>query len=330
MLRFKQFISEGGNVKLYGDEQGNMSPTGAKSQKFPKLVHEAQPFSNEHRATLQNDVPETLSAIHDTVKFHTGAEMFGRNKEALKPTVDDKGKEVSPGAFHTGSTRMFFDKSIPHAEYKKGIKATGDIDALTDERHKEHVNTTLRSLKPGTKYGKMTLVGFSSPKGDEISGLFHHPDIPHPVQIDFTHGKYDGNQPSQEAKDSRRGGSFGDRIQGIKGKDLNMYTNAVAKVVHGMKYSPSGLKAGDAESTSIGIQRSSEVSKKLFSGSGKKINHADADSFSGMVRLTNEHIPHEQHQAIFDTFKNSLGKDAETSGKPALDHLRDNLKGLVK
>jgi hypothetical protein len=69
------------------------------------------------------------------------------------------------------------------------------------------------------------------------------------------------------------------------------------------------------------ISVSKKVSKKLFG-----VEHKDIDSFSGVARLINQHIPPEHHQAIFDTFKNSLGKDAETSGKPALDHLRSNLK----
>jgi hypothetical protein len=296
MLRFKQFISEGGNIQI-----GKVGGDGPK----------AAPFDSSNRERLQPDIINALHAVHKHVEgIVPGAHIFGKDGSSLK----------SQGAFDTGSTKMFFDKSIPHKEYAEGIKKTGDIDALIDGKRQPEVQKALTDTKPGTKFGNLTYLGVKHHGGNESSILMKHPDHPEPLQIDLTHSPYENNEPTQEAKDSRRGGSFEDRKMGIKGVRLNQLTHSVAKNVHGMKYSTKGLKAGDAEPSSTGIQNSKAVSKKLFG-----VEHKDIDSFSGVARLIKQYVPAEHHQAIFDTFKNSLGKDAETSGKPALDHLRKHL-----
>lgn len=332
MLKYKQFLrlTEGGNIKIYGDEQGNINPTGAKSEKFPKVIHSAQPFNSSDREHLQPDIIDALHAVHNHLnKMVPGSHILGKNAQALRAKPAEPGKEEGPPAFHTGSTRMFYDPKISHKDYADGIKQTGDIDALIDKKHQPAVQKALSATPVGTKFGKYTFHGVIHHGGSESSLVMSHQDHPGvKSQFDLNHVDYKDGEPTQEAKDARRGGSFDDRKMGIKGAHLNQFTHSVAKNAHGMKYANKGLKAGDATPDSVGIINSKEVSKKLFSGSGKEINHADADSFSGMVRLTNEHIPAHLHQAIFDTFKNSLGKDAETTGKPALDHLRANLKGL--
>lgn len=318
MLKYKQFLqlTEGGNIQI-----GPIGGTGAK----------AAPFNSGNREHLQSDIIDALHAVHKHLnKVVPGSHIFGKNANALKAKPAEPGKEEGPPAFHTGSTRMFYDPKIPHKDYADGIKKTGDIDALIDKKHQPAVQKALTDTPIGTKFGKYTFHGVKHHGGNESSMVMthdNHPEEKH--QFDLTHSDYENNEPTQEAKDARRGGSFGDRRQGIKGSDLNRLTHAVAKVVHGMKYANKGLKAGDASPSSFGIMRSKDVSKKLF-GNKPGTNHDDIDSFSGVTRLTNEHIPHEHHQAIFDTFKNSLGKDAETTGKPAVEHLRSNLKGLVK
>lgn len=323
MLKFKQFISEGGNIKIYGDEQGNINPKGAKSEKFPKLIHAAQPFSNTARESLQPDIIDALHAVHNHLnKMVPESHIFGKNAQALKAKPAEPGKEEGPPAFHTGSTKMFYDPKILHKDYAAGIKETGDVDALIDGKHQPAVQKALSNIPSGTRFGKYTFHGVIHHSGNESSLVMTHDDHPgESHQFDLTHVQYEKDEPTQEAKDSRRGGSFEDRKMGIKGMHLNQLTHSVAKNVHGMKYSTKGLKAGDAEPSSTGIQNSKAVSKKLFG-----VAHDDIDSFSGVTRLINQHIPPEHHQAIFDTFKNSLGKDADTSGKPALDHLRSNLK----
>jgi hypothetical protein len=64
------------------------------------------------------------------------------------------------------------------------------------------------------------------------------------------------------------------------------------------------------------------VSKRLF---GPKADHSKIHSFHGVAELIKKHIPKDQHQAIYNKFKDSTSKLKMTGTDNAVSHLRKTL-----
>lgn len=295
MLRYKRFLNEGGNIQL-----------GKKGENGPK----AAPFDSTKRHTTAPDIHQALGELHDRVKKETGSEIFGSGKQALKTGT----------AYHTGSTRHFFDNNIAHGNYAKNIPKTGDIDTLINREHKDNLNATLDKMPAGTKLGKTKFLGWKK-GGDESHILLQHPDHEHPIQVDLNHVKYHKDEPMEGARFARTGGSLEDRGQGIKGEQHKRLIHSVAKL-KGMKWGPKGLK-NDADAPSAdGDQDPKGVSTKLF---GK--HDEDIHSFSGVTKLIKQHIPAHQHQEVMNHFAGEPGSEKrnEDGMGPAIKHLQKHL-----
>ena len=168
MKTFKDFIIEGGNVKVK-TEKGEVS---------------AAPFKVKNRSEQAGDVHQALSDIHDSMNKEHGIHLFGKGKKAL-----------NSGSLYAGSTRQFMNKDkskISDAEFKKHKPSVGDLDVQIPAEHKE---TLTSHLTPGKKFGKYTVVG-TKKHGNEVSAIMRHDNGEH-HQFDFEGVHYHHDEPSK-------------------------------------------------------------------------------------------------------------------------------------
>ena len=122
MQSFKQFLSEGGNVKI-----GDVS-----AAPFP--------IREKNRASVRTDAHEALSALHDSFHKETGKHLFGKDKKAIKT-----------GSAFAGSTRHLMGNKISDKEFAKHKRDVGDFDVFVPHEHKEDLHS---HVKTGMKLGK--------------------------------------------------------------------------------------------------------------------------------------------------------------------------------
>lgn len=273
LLRFKQFIIEGGNIG------------------------QAAPFPSEHRAKLQPQITKALEDIHGHFKREHNAELFGSGAASIKT-----------GSAFAGSTKHFFDKDISDSAYSKAMPHTGDIDVQADNRHADtikHQFEQKHNRLMGKKFGNFEVVGHKN-HGTTSSMVIKHPEGHH-IQVDIEHAHYEGDHP-HEGERFVNSSDFGDRQIGAKGVHHKLMLHAIAKE-KGMKFSAiGGLKADDAPAAERGLKHPNEIDKKLFDGkSGEKVH-----SFRGLVDLTKQHFTPEQHQSIASRFTDLANKRART------------------
>src|ERR1017187_6042786 len=99
MKSFKQFLSEGGNVKV--------------GEVHAEPIH----VTAENRESIQHDVHGALSALHDSFYKEHKQHLFGQGKTALHT-----------GSAYTGSTNSLMNSKISHKEFSKYKPKVGDID----------------------------------------------------------------------------------------------------------------------------------------------------------------------------------------------------------
>jgi hypothetical protein len=288
MLKFNQFILEGGNVKV-----GDVS---------------AAPFkvTAANREERQSHIKTALTAIHASFHKETGQHLFGGNRAAL-----------SSGTAFAGSTRHLMSKEISHDEFAKHKPTVGDVDAQVPIEHKDAL---AKHLTAGKKFGKYTVVG-TKKAGNDVSAVMKHDSGEH-HQFDFEGVKYEGDHPSKGEQFSHNS-HWTDTKAGIKGMHHKMLVNAAGGEKH--KFSMAGGLKSRTDETDKGNKDPEHVTKTLF---GKGANHEDVHSFHGVTQLIKKHIPKEQHQAIYDKFVSSVGSKKKMDSaehEPALAHLRKHL-----
>ena len=290
MKTFKDFIIEGGNVKVK-TEKGEVS---------------AAPFKVKNRSEQAGDVHQALSDIHDSMNKEHGIHLFGKGKKAL-----------NSGSLYAGSTRQFMNKDkskISDAEFKKHKPSVGDLDVQIPAEHKE---TLTSHLTPGKKFGKYTVVG-TKKHGNEVSAIMRHDNGEH-HQFDFEGVHYHQDEPSK-GEQLLHNSSWEDTKAGIKGLHHKILLNAVGGSTH--KFSIThGLRSRTDESDK-GTNEPEKITNKLF---GQKADHSKIESFHGVTELIKKHIPKERHQEIYDKFKSGLEKIKGVDHGPALAHLRQHL-----
>lgn len=269
MLSFKQFILEGGNIKV-----------GPKGQEVSAAPF---PVTSGTRDQVKNDIHQALGAIHDSFHAQHGEHLFGKEQAHL-----------NAGKIYSGSTSDLMNGKIPHAEFAKHKPMVGDVDVQVDPEHKEKLAGTLGT---GKRFGKYTVVG-TKKHGNEISAVMRHDNGEH-HQVDFQ----GVHQPGSEASQFLHSSNWADTKAGIKGAHHKILLNAVGG--DKQKFSIThGLRSRTDESDS-GVQHPTDVSKRLF---GAKADHEKIKSFQGVTELVKKHIPAEQHQAIYDKFKKGVPK----------------------
>ena len=106
---FKQYIVEGGNVKI--DNVG------------------ANPISitPENRKQVTTDVAGFLHGLNNTHKLQHGSHLFGEN-----------GSAISNGTAFSGSTHHLFDKKINDQDFAHYKPVVGDLDRKSTRLNSSH------------------------------------------------------------------------------------------------------------------------------------------------------------------------------------------------
>lgn len=202
MWAFKQFLSEGGNVKI-GD-----------------VAAAPFPISEKNRASVRADAHEALSALHDSFHKETGKHLFGKDKKAIKTN----------SAF-AGSTRHLMGNEVSDKEFAKHKRDVGDFDVFVPHQHKEDLHS---HVKTGMKLGKYTVAG----KNKSSVLMKHENGQVH--QYDMVGAKYEKNEPS-EGEQFTHSSHWGDTQKGIKGAHHKQLLNAVGldkhkfSITHGVR-----------------------------------------------------------------------------------------------
>jgi len=286
MLKFKQFLKEGGNIKVGGVGANPINVT------------------DKNRGHIASDIHHALSSLHDSFHNEHGGHLFGKNKKALEN-----------GSAFAGSTKHLMDKKISDKEYAKHKPTTSDIDVQIPHEHKEALT---KHLTPGKKFGKYTVVGTKG-HGHEVSAILKHENGQH-HQIDFEATHYHKDEP-HVGEQFLHSSNWEDTKKGIKGVHHKLLLNAAG----GSKYkfsNTNGLKSRTDE-TDAGTKHPQEVTKKLF---GHDADSSKIHSFTGVTDLIKKHYHPSHHQEIYDKFKDSLKKHKGIDHEPAINHLKNNLK----
>ena len=281
---FKQYIVEGGNVKI--DNVG------------------ANPISitPENRKQVTTDVAGFLHGLNNTHKLQHGSHLFGEN-----------GSAISNGTAFSGSTHHLFDKKINDQDFAHYKPVVGDLDVKVP---REHLAALSDHLQPGKSYGAYTVVGHKK-SADGYNALIKH-DNGQVHQIDFEGSDYDNKGPSEFDKFAHSS-NWDDVKAGIKGAHHKILLNAVGgdkhkfSILHGL-----GNRTGDVNWT----KDKKQISSSLF---GNNAPAENLDSFHGVVQNIKNHIPADQHQAIYDKYKDSVKKMKGLHSDASLAHMRQHL-----
>lgn len=287
MLKFKDYITEGGNMTIGG------------------VTAAPIPVTDKTREEIQNDVHAALNDLHDKFLEQHGAHLFGKDAQAL-----------STGSAYAGSTKQFMDKNIPHSNFVKYKPSVGDIDVQVPMEHKDKLVST---LTPGTTLGNYTVSG-NKKHGNEVSTILQHNSGSHNAQVDFEGVEYQNNEPT-EAEQFLHSSHWDDTALGIKGVHHKLLLNAVAgdkrkfSITHGLRPRDNDMVPG--------IKHPKDVSRALF---GENAQHDNIQSFVGITDLIKTHLPASEHQAIYDKFKKSAAVMAKRlDSTAALAHIKKAL-----
>jgi hypothetical protein len=266
MIRFAQFLVEGGNVKV-GEHQAG--PIDVKKHK---------------RENVQADVHAALTSIGDSFQKAHKADLFGPKHQAL-----------TTGSAYSGSTKALFDKNISHEEFTKHKPSVGDVDVKIPGEHIDNLKT---HLQPGQKHGKYTVVG-SKRSGTELHALMKH-ENGSVHQVDFEKSEYKDGHP-HPFEQFAHSADWGDIKQGFKGVHHKILLNAVGRDKHKFGISKGLMSRTDDKAEPI--RDTHKITHTLF---GKDADEKQLHSFSGLVGLIKKHVPKEHHAAISDKFVDSL------------------------
>jgi hypothetical protein len=287
MLSFKRFhtLSEGGNIKV-GDVSANEIA-----------------ITPKNRSQVAGDIHGALKAMHDSYNKATGNHLLGKGAKAL-----------STGSAFSGSTHHLMDSSIGDEEFAKHKPIVGDLDIKVNKDHAD--DFAQNHLKPGTKYGKYTVVGTKKGAGTHHVLMRHDNGSVH--QFDLMKGEYSNHEPTEFEKFSHSS-NWEDVKAGIKGMHHKILLNAAGGDKH--KFSVMhGLGSRTDEKAPWVIDKT-KIAHTLF---GSKAEPSKMDSFHGVAQLIKKHIPAERHQEIYDKFKSSLAKMPGDHAK-AIAHLKNTL-----
>jgi hypothetical protein len=289
MLRFKQFILEGGNI-TFGKKGDVNAPQAAPF-----------PVTAKTRGHVRDEIHGALASIHDSFHKATGDHLFGKDKQRLHDA----------SAF-TGSSHDLMGHHVSHEEFANHKPMVGDVDAQVSKEHKDALATHLQA---GQQHGNFTVVGVKK-HGDETSVGLKHNDTGHIHQVDFEGVKHPGSESDRFLHSS----NWSDTKAGIKGAHHKILINAAGGEKH--KFSLTHGLRSRTDDSDPGAQHPTDVSKRLF---GSNADHSNIHSFQGVTQLIKKHIPAEQHQAIYDKFKSSLASKKDMDHAPALEHLQKHL-----
>jgi hypothetical protein len=264
----------------------------------------AAPFKVTDRSVQADHIHNALSQMHDEFHEKTGKHLFGKGKKAL-----------STGSTFAGSTKQLMDKSISDKEFTKHKPSVGDVDIQVTHEHK---NALSDFMMPGRKFGKYTVVG-TKKHGNENSAVMRHEDTGEHHQFDFEGVEYKDHEPTK-GEQFLHSSSWEDSKAGVKGAHHKILLNAVGLDTH--KFSITHGLRSRIDEKDPGEKEPEGVAKRLF---GNKADSSRISSFHGVADLISRHLPKEDHQKIYDKFKDSVSKAKMTGSDDALEVLRKKL-----
>lgn len=288
MLGFKNYhlMLEGGNIKV-----GNVSA-------------EKISITDKNRPQVLRDIYDALHAMHTAYHGATGNHLLGKDAKALKT-----------GSAFAGSTHHFMDKKISDEDFANHKPLVGDMDIKVNTNHLDDFISD--HAKPGTKYGKYSVVGAKKGAGTHHLLMQHQNGQVH--QFDLMKAHYENEEPNKFEQFSHNS-NWKDVKSGIKGMHHKILLNAAGRSTH--KFSVMYGLGSRTDSKKPWIADTKQITHELF---GPKANHNDIDSFHGVTQLIKKHIPKEHHQEIFDKFKSGISK-IDVDHSKAIEHLKNNLQ----
>jgi hypothetical protein len=287
MIRFKQFIAEGGNIEAGGVQAAPFKVTAGNRHERAKDIHDA------------------LDSLHNSFHTEHGLHLFGRDKKALKS-----------GSIYAGSSKHLMNKKIGDEDFARHKPKVGDVDVQIP---KDHGDLLASHLKPGSQHGKYTVRGIKK-HGNDITAVMTHANGEH-HQFDFEKSHYEHDEPTK-GEQFLHSSDWEDTKKGVKGQHHKVLINATGGDTH--KFSIThGLKSREDTTKNVGVTDPKGVSHALF---GKDADHSKIHSFHGVIDLIKHHIPKAQHQAIVDKFSAVSKRDpGEPAHAKAFAHIKKEL-----
>lgn len=229
MLKFSQFLKEGGNVQI-GDQAA-----------------ERIDLSKIDRNSIVARINRTLQLVNLMFQKKYGLPLWNKELFASK-------KFLSGSAFH------FFNKAIATQEFVKYKNTVGDIDTQVDKAQEKNIESFLNSIT-GQTFGYVTFIGYKKSVGQFITlWQFAAPKIN--VQIDIELVDFNEGQPTEWSQFSHSS-DWADMKEGIKGVFQKYLVRAFTTktlreiiVLKGKKETPTKTMSTDlAFSVNLGLRQ---------------------------------------------------------------------------
>jgi hypothetical protein len=297
MKTFKQYLNEGGNVII-----GDTSAERIDLKKFP-------------RETAISSFKNGLNAINDAFQKMHGIPLWD---EHLIKSID----------FLSGSTKTFFDLSVPTDEFVSNKSSLGDLDIMVDGAMADLIQIFLDKSK-NKNFGPLKLVGYKK-SGEQFITIFRS-DLGINIQVDLELVEFSNGRPTKWSSFSHSS-SWDDMKSGIKGVFAKYGHRSLASrsaqpiiLLKGAKQTPTKIDASFYTASLKGIrQRLQPVldetdKQKMIDGlpvfteipskgakfyndlevffsmlfDGRKATNtdiADLESFTGIIKLVNKYV----------------------------------------
>jgi hypothetical protein len=308
-ITFKQFLLEGGNFSIDGEE----------ASRIDLNLHD--------RIEVIKTVKKSLTKLNSQFKLEQGLYLW-------KPHV------LSDGKIYSGSTKHLFDETIDEAKLKKHKPTFGDIDLMIDIELKDKFKNFAEHKKSHT-FEHLTLIG-SKLSGEQVITLWHHKKFDINIQIDFEGVEFVNNEPSEWAHFSHSS-SFDDTVNGVKGvfhkflmsslmapkkfdaiEQLKTKQKEIIASTHTL--SIKGLRekykvTGEQEGKKVVVNTESdnfvtdfvEIFKEVF---GKDPSQSDVKkfwSFKGIIDLIKKYMSEPEEEQVVESFIEKLfGEKAQS------------------
>lgn len=352
MIRFKKFISEGGNL-----------PYPVDANDASKGTRTSDSVDTNNRDTHSGHFHDFFSSIDKGIQKQHGHSLFGNS--------------LKTGSAYSGSARPYMDKNIPTEKFTKIKPKLGDFDVQIPEQHREKLN---QFLKPGDTHGRFKVL-HTRTTGNQTHAVVQHLDTGKHHQIDFEPVEYDEkSQEPTKFEQLAHSSHIGDMEHGIKGrfhKELIQsvfHAHSKPSIISSMKGRGKAKTETQEEAEvpphtfsvdkglrqkweNIGTHESGKpivreipskgasytkdiptIYKSMFNREGSEQDHEDIGSFGGVIDHIKKHVPQEHHGKIIKAFANklwhhssqSLGNDPEmdkTAKDAAWNHLKLHFPG---
>lgn len=320
LMSFKEFLNEGGNVKIGDVEATRINLKEVDRKEIVKMLD------------------RSLAVINAHFKRFSGEPLWVKELFRSKK-------------FLSGSSLHFFDRKIPDKVFVEKKPTVGDIDTQVDKAMAEQVKRWLDSLH-GTKLGYLTFVGYKSSVGQYIT-LWTIDKYNLNIQIDLELVDYENKMPTAWSSFSRSS-SWADIQASIKGVFHKYLLRALTSknmreitLLKGKRGTPTKIMTGDhAFSVALGLRRKlqqtetpgvyreiptkdskyitdlREIFKTLFGHEPKASELEQFGSFVGVLKLIKKYLTSSEIDNVILAFSLLLwGKGAQglVRGNPEED-----------